>query len=115
MNDDGGHIGTVLGLVDAPEAGITLMHEHLFIDLSVWFEEPTSPEEAALIDEPVQLSLLGKLRRSPFSTTRHNLRLDEVELALAEALAFQRAGGRTIVDVTPWGLGRDPLSLQRLA
>jgi phosphotriesterase-related protein len=115
MNDDGGQIGTVLGLVEASEAGITLMHEHLFIDLSVWFEEPTSPEEAAFIDEPVQLSLLGRLRRSPFSTTRHNLCLDEVELVLAESLAFQRAGGRTIVDVTPWGLGRDPVSLQRLA
>jgi phosphotriesterase-related protein len=115
MSDHLQQISTVVGAVDAGSAGITLTHEHLFIDLSVWFEEPTTPETTAFIDQPVQMSLLGRLRRQPFATTRHNLRLDDFDLAVAETLAFKRAGGATIVDVTPSGLGREPLLLQRLA
>ena len=45
---EGDRINTVLAVVEAEDAGVTLMHEHLFIDLSVWFEEPTAAEEAAI-------------------------------------------------------------------
>jgi phosphotriesterase-related protein len=115
MSDASAQIRTVLGPVDAADAGVTLTHEHVFIDLGVWFEEPARADRAEFVDEPIQMSLLGRLRREPFSTTKHNLRLDDPELAVAETLMFKAAGGRTIVDVTPSGLGRDPVLLQRVA
>jgi phosphotriesterase-related protein len=76
MSGSPDQISTVLGLIDAEDAGVTLVHEHLFIDLSVWFEEPATPDRVELVDQPVQMALLGRLRREPFSTTKHNLRLD---------------------------------------
>lgn len=110
-----GHVCTVLGARSPKEAGITMMHEHLFVDLSVWFEEPRTPTQAAIAERPVEMSLLGRLRRQPFATTRDNLKLDDYGLAVAEVLEFKRAGGATLVDVTPRGLGRDPEALRRLA
>jgi phosphotriesterase-related protein len=115
MSASPGQISTVLGPIDAHDAGITLTHEHLFIDLSVWFEDSATRDGAEFVDQPVQMSLLGRLRREPFSTTKHNLRLDDVELAVTEASMFKGAGGGTVVDVTPHGLGRDPILLQRVA
>src|SRR5690348_5505719 len=115
MSPGGVQITTVAGPIDAADAGVTLVHEHLFVDLSVWFETPEEPEVAALVDAPVTMSLLGRLRRQPFATTRQNLRLDDPALAAAEAQRFAQAGGRTIVDVTPPALGRDPEALRRLA
>lgn len=115
MSTIGGQITTVLGSIDARDAGPTMTHEHLFIDLSVWFEDPATPEAARYVDAPVEMALLGRLRREPFSTTKHNLRLDDVDLAATEASLFREAGGGTIVDVTPAGLGRDPVLLERVA
>lgn len=42
-------------------------------------------------------------------------RLDDVELAILEAKRFRDAGGKTIVDMTSGGLGRNPLALQQIA
>jgi predicted metal-dependent phosphotriesterase family hydrolase len=41
--------------------------------------------------------------------------LDDEGLAIAELLALSAAGGRTIVDCTSMGLGRDPLALARVS
>ncbi|NIN66526.1 MAG: phosphotriesterase-related protein, partial [Anaerolineae bacterium] len=46
---------------------------------------------------------------------RDNLVLEDEELAMREASLFRRAGGKTIVDVTNWGLGRDPHALTRIS
>ena len=43
------------------------------------------------------------------------LRLMDVELAIDEARQFRSAGGGAIVDVTPIGIGRDPLALRAIA
>ena len=40
--------------------------------------------------------------------------LDE-DTAVSEALLYKKAGGRTIVDATTIGIGRDPLALARIA
>lgn len=42
-------------------------------------------------------------------------RLSEVALAIAEARHYREAGGRTIVDLTNRGLGRNPTALQQIA
>lgn len=110
-----GVLTTVLGVRNSEDMGITMMHEHVFIDLSVWFEKPETPTQAALAERPVEMSQLGRLRRQPFSTTLDNLRLDSYALAVEEVLEFKRAGGRAIVDVTSKDLGRDPEALSQVA
>ena len=37
-------IQTVTGPVDAADLGPTSVHEHLLIDLGVWFDPPADPE-----------------------------------------------------------------------
>jgi phosphotriesterase-related protein len=74
---------TVRGPLPADQLGITLPHEHVFIDL---------------------------LREY-----RSNGLLNDEALADLELTAFRDAGGRTIVDCTSEGLGRDPLALRRVS
>lgn len=50
-----------------------------------------------------------------YKPIKDNFLLTDETLAINEALAFRDLGGRTIVDVTNIGLGRDPLALQRVA
>jgi phosphotriesterase-related protein len=112
-------VQTVLGPVPSEDLGPTSAHEHLFIDLSCWFDPPRAgdPEAARLAQEPVRpddAALMAALRANPFAV-RDNLVLDDEELAAAEVARFREAGGRTIVDLTTDELGRDPAALVRLA
>jgi phosphotriesterase-related protein len=104
---------TVLGPVGVEQLGPTLMHEHLFDDLTVWFTGP--PQGRDLADRPVDMTMLGQLRRDAFTVTRDNLQLQDASVALAEARRFQTAGGATIVDLSPPDIGRNPKALHRLA
>ena len=45
----------------------------------------------------------------------HNCALDDEPLAIAELGAFAREGGRTVVDPTCRGIGRDPRALARIS
>src|SRR5262249_13081474 len=106
---------TVLGPRAAADLGVTLTHEHCFIDTSVWFSPPEEASQRVHIDSPVTMALLSDLRRRPFSTTRDNMILSDEAQILGELLRYRDRGGRTLVDVTPMGMGRDPAALQRLA
>jgi predicted metal-dependent phosphotriesterase family hydrolase len=77
-------IQTVLGPIDAAAAGLTLAHEHIFID--AW-----------------------AISRS------YDAILDDEELAIRELGALVEAGGRTLVDCTSIGIGRDADALVRVA
>lgn len=74
---------TVSGEVDPADLGVTLPHEHVFIDLVREYRGD------GLLNDP--------------------------ELAVAELAAFAGAGGRTLVDCTSVGLGRDPRALADVA
>lgn len=105
---------TVLGPIDASELGFTLPHEHIFLDLTNQFREPKETTRRKLANQKVGISNIGILRRNPLAL-RDNLVIDDYEIAESELLKFKEAGGRTIVDVTSIGLGRDPLALQGLS
>jgi phosphotriesterase-related protein len=106
-----GRIMTVTGPVAADRLGRTMMHEHLVADLTVWFN---APEDLGVdLDRPVEMSMLGQLRRDAFGLTRDNLRIGD--LAAEEAERFARAGGGAIVDVTPRALNRQPERLRAIA
>ncbi len=111
----GGKIQTVLGLVDGDELGFTLPHEHLLVDLTVRFQlADESITTRSMAYKPVSLETLGWLRYHNFGNV-DNLILDDEEMAIREASLYRRAGGDAIVDVTNWGIGRDPQALARIS
>ncbi len=105
---------TVLGPVAADALGITLPHEHLLIDMTVWFVEPDQPAARELARQPVQLSNLGWLNFNQYNNLDNVCLLDE-DLAARELALFKQAGGSTIVDVTTRGLVPNFPALKRLA
>ena len=107
-----GKANTVFGPVSPGELGLTLPHEHLLIDIENWY---MGSDDTAVADEPpITLSSLARVRHRPFEH-RGNLRLDDIDLAIREAIAFQQAGGRTIVDVTLPDIGRDLEALRLIS
>ena len=107
---------TVTGAIDAGELGVTLMHEHLLNDCTACWNppEPGDVEGLEIAESPVRMEFLGRLRGDPF-LSQDNCRLDDVGAAIAEASRFTAAGGRTIVEQTCSGIGRDPRGLVRIA
>jgi predicted metal-dependent phosphotriesterase family hydrolase len=80
------HVQTVLGPIDPAELGVTLPHEHTQIEL--W--------------------------QIPGRWDYWQLTRDE-PLILEELAAYREAGGRSLIDLTLPGVGRDPDWLTRLA
>lgn len=106
---------TVLGPISPEQLGPTMTHEHSVIDVACWFVEPAEASRKRDSNRPVEMSMLSDLRRRPFSTTRDNVVLEDEDLIIREMQHYQRAGGKSIVDTTCIGLGRDPLALQRIS
>jgi phosphotriesterase-related protein len=110
-----GKAQTVLGPIPANSLGKTLMHEHLFLNISKYFMEPSEADEKKLAHEPLKLENIYWVRLHPFSNL-DNLCLSDEKLAIREAVLFKMAGGDTITEVTPrGGIGRNPLGLARVA
>ena len=105
---------TVLGQIPINQLGITLMHEHLLLDLECYFDEPDTASEKKFIDAPLEFNLLGKYG-ARWSYNREGLQLHDIELSINEAKEFKFAGGSTIVDTTNIGIGRDPSGLAKIA
>ncbi len=109
-----GRVMTVNGPIPVKELGVTLMHEHLVNDCRCWWNPPQEPERAHLGSDPVHAGILGELRMDPF-VNLHNCALDDHHLAIAELAPFRKAGGRTVVDPTCRGIGRDPRKLREIS
>jgi phosphotriesterase-related protein len=108
-----GKVQTVLGPIEQDQLGITLCHEHLFIDMAPFFL-PLADEQEARAQQPITLENLSWIRSHRMSNL-FNLQPFEEELAIEEVLHFKKAGGRTIVEVTPNNMGRAPEKLSNLA
>jgi len=109
-----GKAQTVLGPIDGNKLGFTLPHEHLFIDTMSWFVEPKDREDKEMARQPVSMKNLSWVR-SHKTSNLDNLHLDDEKTAINEALRFQKAGGNTIVDVTPNNIARNPQRLVNVA
>lgn len=107
-------VETVRGKVRSDALGVTLMHEHLFVDWSRAWPESARRGRADLRESPVTIDLLGDLRMDPYAAV-DNQRLDSEELAAKELEYFRSAGGVTIVDPTGKWPGRKPTSQRALA
>jgi len=109
-------IETVRGPIPPEDAGITLPHEHLLVNITNWLMSPSEASKIppAFLEAPVSIEILGELRRNPLCN-KDNLVLSDERLAVEEVMKFKQWGGMTIVDVTVLGIGRDPLALKRIS
>ena len=107
----GGMVRTVRGPVDPAALGITTMHEHLWMDstplLAVHGYETTAAG-------PWDAATAAEARWNPGVHT-DNYRLTDVDTAIEELAPFARAGGGTIVELTPPSLGQDARRVLEIA
>ena len=66
------------------------------------------------VPPPMSLKNLGVIRTG-HAMNRENWVLTDIDLAVKEVLHFKSWGGKSIVDVTSIGLGRDPRALMQAA
>ena len=109
-----GLVRTVLGPIPVEAMGVTLMHEHILLDASSWWKRPCCGSEIAIAERPLDISMIGDLRMNPF-LNRDNCGLLDVRAAIEELNHFVEYGGKTVVDPTNLGIGRDPSALQRIS
>jgi phosphotriesterase-related protein len=110
-----GKAWTVLGPIDPNKLGITLVHEHLFIDeVPSYFQFPETATLRKIAYQPLSLEILGWVRFNP-NGNQDNMRLDDEDMMAKEILRFKCVGGSTVVDATNVGLGRDPEAGRRLS
>lgn len=105
---------TVNGPIDSEALGITLPHEHLFVDLSFTYHEPRDPALAWRSTKDVSPADLHLLKYDQ-GAIRSNLILDDGDLAARELQRFKHAGGGTIVEQSSVGAGRREMEIQEIS
>ncbi len=105
---------TVLGKMDASSLGVVTPHEHIFIDMSVFYVEPEEISQKQFAHGSVTIEKLGVLKRNPFAVL-DNVQMMDRATQIDEIMYFKRAGGRTVVDASTVGLGRDAELLRDVA
>ncbi len=105
---------TVLGDIPADHMGVTLPHEHIFTDTSVWFREPEDRVGRWYAERKPTLDTLWWHRQHP-NSSRPVLQLTDEDTAVAELAVFAEAGGSTVIDLTTRQMGRNPLGLVRVS
>ena len=109
-----GKVQTVSGLIAPQDLGITLPHEHLLVDLRIFFNEPADRQGKLFAHQPVSLENLGWVRYH-FLSNLDNLQLQDEQMTINETLRYKHAGGGSIVDMTNIGAGRNPMALTRIS
>jgi phosphotriesterase-related protein len=98
-----GKVQTVNGLIDPSALGATLMHEHIFIDF-----KQTPP----MIPPPTNIVVIQPPSKPAPGDKPAQRGLTDFDESLNAIMEFKNGGGGTIVDVSNFGLTRDPLALQ---
>ncbi len=105
---------TVCGPVSPEDLGVTLSHEHLFLSFPHQASVPTTPGEKEVFEQPVSPANRDLLMRNPYAV-RDNLVIESFETAVREVARFRERGGRSIIECTSTGIGRDPSRLKELS
>ena len=124
--DQSGTIRTVLGTIDPSELGVTLPHEHIFIDFTLpldaperwrlaFRQRPETAEEIGIWNMAFTELSQRELMLENLWRNRDSLLLEDPDTALKELAEFQKQGGSAVVDVTSVGLGRSPQKLADIA
>ena len=101
-------VRTVRGDIRPESLGITHTHEHLIIDITDHPPADATEEFLRCDQGPLRLDTYYYARRH--KTSNHS-QLSSIDDAVEEIARYRAAGGRSIVDATPRGLGRDPAAL----
>jgi phosphotriesterase-related protein len=109
-----GKVQTVLGCIDAHDLGVTLAHDHVLIDGTFMYAEPAEMSQNGRAHEKITLQNRGWVAYN-WTSNRDNVELKSEDVAVEELKHFVAAGGRSIIDPTNIGLGRDPNALARVA
>ncbi len=109
-----GSVMTVLGPIPVEDLGITMVHEHTLIDSGVNGPEPQEVSKAHFFHRPLTMDILGAVRSLPQSN-RDNQKMNDISLISTELREYAAWGGRTIIDQTVEGLGRDALGVQQIS
>lgn len=107
-------VQTVLGPIDPMKMGVTLSHEHLVFSQGRIARVPEEASRRWYADKPFTMDMVGKANSLWYINRANGQLYDEAE-ATAAIDDFMLAGGNTVVDVTNWDLGRDPLALARIS
>jgi len=107
-------VETVTGAISGAEMGITLPHEHIFVDMRSKWSRGDEEDTLNLADKPVSIEMLGFLLHNS-RLCKDNLVLDELELAATELGMFRALGGKSVVDVTTHGLSPNHRALRDLS
>ena len=123
--DLSGKVLTVNGPIDPATLGPTLMHEHVYI----LFKTPTSAAgEWEQMSENERARSRALLEKAPKDWVDQGVdkpwakgfprgwnTLDDFDVQRAEVMEFKKAGGGAIVDVSNFGLSRNPTFLKRIS
>lgn len=105
---------TVCGEISREEMGVTMTHEHVLLDLTAFYTERPVAGVESPSTQKVEMWNLGILSRDCYAL-KDNLLLDDEDLQANELLKFGQAGGKTVVDASLPGIGRDAKALKRIA
>lgn len=104
-----GKVQTVDGPIDPAQVGMTLLHEHVLVDI-----RPPAWRELQQLGEEITLANRFAIDYGEV-VAPGNYVLDKEDVAIAELSAMHRDGGRTVVDLSCGGLHPDPLGLRRIS
>jgi phosphotriesterase-related protein len=107
-------VRTIRGDVDSHELGIVLPHEHILVDFRRFYVEPADEEGRVVARSAITLDTLSWVRYHQRQCL-DALHLDSVEGQINELNRFVRAGGGTIVELTPACAGRNVAGLVEIS
>lgn len=103
-------VQTVLGNIRKEDVGIALMHEHIFMDLRKKFDKTDLEQTDDLVTE----ERIPELRKN-HRLLKDNLFLSNEELAEKEVQLFCSSGGKTIVNMSNYGMGSNLSALKNIS
>ena len=112
-----GKILTVNGLINPEDLGFTLPHEHFYVDLrkNHQLPEDLTKSELDYCNAKLNLSNLAYARAGYPLQDNYILSPKEEQTMIQEVLEFKRMGGKSLVDPTSIGLGRNPLAIKKIS
>ena len=109
-----GKIQTVTGTISPKQLGITLTHEHLFIDLARLFNPDIDDCNYEFFHSKLDTEVLGAIRY--YHQANHdNYQLLDKQTAIDEILLYKEHGGVSVVDATSIGVCRNPQGLRDIS
>lgn len=112
MTEGAAFVRTVLGDIPSNQIGVTLIHEHLWMDATPILNFHGHGNDAT--DADFDHIVAAECRWNP-GAHLGNYQLTDMSAILADVISAKSSGIATIVDVTPIDMGRSPQHLKELS